>query len=87
MHDKQDMDNSRVVEVFSGNSWETAVVTSLLEDAGIDSFQQNAIRGSYDPFHILPGGAGSVKIMVMEKDYGKSRAIVEGYVKNQQGEK
>ncbi len=86
MRDKQDMDNSRVVEIFSGNSWETAIVTSLLEVAGIDSFQQNAIRGSYDPFHVLPGGAGSVKIMVLEKEYEKSCAIVEEYEKNWQGE-
>ncbi len=66
-----------VVEVFSGTAWESDMVKSLLQDAGIECFLKNNILNSYAP---QPFAAGGVRIMILNSDYADARAIVEDYL-------
>ena len=43
------------VDVFAGTAWEAAVVKSLLENAEIEVFLKDEIRGTMVPWHISPG--------------------------------
>ena len=52
------------VEVFAGSAWEAALVKSLLENAEIEAFLKDEIRGTTMPWHVSPGGINAVKVVV-----------------------
>jgi hypothetical protein len=68
-----------VVEVYSGTTWETDMIRSLLESAGIECFLKNNILNSYALEHFAAGG---VRVMELNSDYRAAREIVEEYLKN-----
>lgn len=70
------------VEVFAGTPWQTGMVKSLLENAGIAAFVRNEIMGTYNPWWTDPGGAGPVSVFVSGTDYDRAREIVAAYEKN-----
>nr|NQU94164.1 DUF2007 domain-containing protein [Bacteroidota bacterium] len=70
------------VEVFAGTTWETGMVKSLLENAGINTYLNDEISGVLAPWNTAPGGAGSVKVVVSQLDYEKAGLIVAEYEKN-----
>jgi hypothetical protein len=72
-------DPSAVAEVYSGTTWETDMIRSLLESAGIECFLKNNILNSYA---LEPFAAGGVRVMVLNSDYRAAREIVEDYLKN-----
>jgi hypothetical protein len=67
------------IEVFSGTSWESAMIKSLLENSEIDAFLKNDIlnSGMYDPIY-----AEGVKVIVRKEDYKLAKEIVEEYRRN-----
>ena len=75
--DGQDQDT--VVEVFSGTAWESDMVQSLLESAGIECFLKNNVLNSYA---LEPFAAGGVRVMILNADFREARAIVEDYIRN-----
>ena len=73
---------NKIIEIFSGTSWEAGMVKSLLENAGITVFLKDHIIGTLTPWWAAPGGAGSVKVTISNSDYDKAKLIVEEYEKN-----
>ena len=69
----------QIVEIFSGTLWESEMVTSLLSNAEIESFQKNTLLNSnlYDPIY-----SSGVKVMILESDFVRAKEIVDDYYKN-----
>lgn len=70
------------VEVFAGTPWQVGMVKTLLENAGITSFVQNEIMGTYNPWWTSPGGAGALSVFVAGTDIEAAMEIVREYEKN-----
>ena len=70
------------VDVFAGTAYEAAIVKSLLENAEIEVFLKDEIRGTMTPWHISPGGTDSVKVVVSGADYEKAMEVVRDFEKN-----
>ena len=75
-------DERSPVIIFAGNAWEAGLVKTLLEDAGIETFMKDEIRGTLAPWHVAPGGSGAVKIVVAKADVPKASEVVEEYRRN-----
>jgi hypothetical protein len=74
----------KLIQVFSGTSWEAGVVKSLLENAEIQVYMKDEVRGTMAPWHLEPGGLGAVKLIVAEIDEGKALEVVNSYLKNKE---
>ncbi|MBN2482303.1 MAG: DUF2007 domain-containing protein, partial [Bacteroidales bacterium] len=70
------------VTVFAGKTWETLLLKSLLEDAGIEVFLKDEAIGSLAPWYVGPGGAGAVKVVVSESDFELASQIVAEFERN-----
>jgi hypothetical protein len=70
------------IEVFAGTAWEAAIVKSLLENAEIEVFLKDEIRGTMVPWHISPGGTDAVTVVVSSADYENAKQVVEEYKTN-----
>ena len=70
------------VVVFSGTIWEAEVVKSLLENAEIETFLLDEFTGTLAPWYTAGGGAGSVRVVVAERDSEKARTVVEEFERN-----
>lgn len=68
------------VEVFAGTAWEAALVKSLLENAEIEVFLKDEIRGMQEPFVVTPGGSNPVKVVVSGHDVEKALQVVRDFV-------
>jgi hypothetical protein len=73
------------VEVFAGDAWEAALVKSLLENAEIQTFLKDEIRGTMVPWHVSPGGMDAVKVVVSSRDYEKAIQVVRDFESNRSG--
>jgi hypothetical protein len=71
------------VEIFSGISWEAEMVKNILENSGIKSYLNDEINGTLVPFYVSPGGLGSVKVVVSNRDYNKAKVLVDEFRKKQ----
>lgn len=69
-------------EVFDGTNWQAEMVRSLLADAGIVSFIFDGIIGTLNPWWTAPGGAGSVRVFVPEKDFDSAKQVMKDYERN-----
>jgi hypothetical protein len=71
------------VEVFAGTAWEAALLKSLLENAEIEVFLKDEIRGTMIPWHVSPGGIDPVKVVVSSADVEKALQVVREFEANQ----
>jgi hypothetical protein len=67
------------VEVFAGTQWEAALVKSLLENAEINAYLKDEIRGTTMPWQVSPAGICSVKVVVSSSDIEKAKLVVEQF--------
>ncbi len=74
------------VTIFSGTAWEAALLKSLLDNAEIDAYLKDEIRGYMAPWHVSPGGTDPVKILVSSVDAAKARIVVDDFKAKQQSE-
>ncbi len=70
------------VEVFAGTQWEAALVKSLLENAEIEAFLKDEIRGTTMPWQVTPAGICAVKVVVSSADLEMARQVVEEFEAN-----
>ena len=70
---------STPVEIFSGDLYEAEMVKNLLENENIEAFLKDEYIGTIAPWYSAPGGAGSVKVIVLSEYYEKARLVVEEY--------
>jgi len=70
------------IEVFSGTHWQAEMVRSLIENATIEAFIQDSLMGTLNPWQSAPGGAGAVRVFVMENDFEQAKAIANEYDAN-----
>jgi hypothetical protein len=70
------------IEVFSGTWWSAGLVKSMLEDAGLEVFMKDEIRGatSLSGFH---PGSGGVKLMIPRNQFSEAKAVMDEYYSNQ----
>lgn len=68
--------------VYAGTLWQAGMVKTLLADSEIESYLQDEIIGTLNPWWTAPGGAGAIKVFVSSSNYAKARAIVEAYENN-----
>lgn len=78
------MENKEVhpVEVFAGTAWEAGLLKSMLEDAGIDVYLVDEIRGTLTPWHVAAGGVGAIKVTVSSADEELARKIAGDFQQN-----
>ncbi len=74
--------NQTPVIVFSGSTWEAGMVKSLLEDAGVEAYLNDEIRGTHIPVIVDAGGLGAVKVLVSSNDLGLATLVVDEYKRN-----
>ena len=70
---------STPVEVFAGSAWEASLVKSLLENAEIEAFLKDEIRGTTFPWQVSAGGVNAVKVVVSSNDLEKAIEVVNTY--------
>lgn len=75
-------DDISPVVIFSGSTWEAGMVKSLLEDAGVEAYLNDEIRGSNIPVIVDAGGLGAVKVIVSSNDLGLATLVVDEYKQN-----
>jgi hypothetical protein len=80
------MNHATPVEVFAGTSWEAALVKSLLENAEIEAFLKDEIRGMLTPWHVSAGGSNPVKVVVSMLDLEKAREVVRSFYENRKSD-
>ncbi|MBN1144341.1 MAG: DUF2007 domain-containing protein [Bacteroidales bacterium] len=74
------------IEVFAGTQWEAALVKSLLENAEIEAFLKDEIRGTTMPWQVTPGGINAVKVVVSGKDVELAKQVVNEFEANRRHE-
>lgn len=67
------------IEVFAGNIAEVGLIQSLLDKDGIKSWLRDEIMGTLNPWYVVPGGAGAIKVLVLKADFDQAKSIVEEY--------
>lgn len=72
-------ENSTPVEVFAGTQWEAALVKSLLENAEINAYLKDEIRGTTMPWQVTPGGINAVKVVVSSDDFELAQQVVRDF--------
>jgi hypothetical protein len=77
-------ESSTPVEVFAGSVWDTSLLKSLLENAEIEVFLKDEIRGLQEPFVVSPGGANPIKVMVASSDLNKALEVVREFQANRE---
>lgn len=70
------------VVIYSGTDWQANMVKSLLEAAEIKAFTKDSHMGTIAPFHFMGGNVGAVKVIILEKDIKRAKAIIEEYKQN-----
>ena len=73
---------SGFTEIFAGDSWETGLLSSMLNDNGIRNWVLDEIMGRMNPWWTAPGGAGAIRVMVSSEDAEAARAVVEVFQNN-----
>jgi|WetSurMetagenome_2_1015567.scaffolds.fasta_scaffold196022_2 hypothetical protein len=70
-----------LIEVFEGTWWEAGLVKSLLEDAQIEVYENNLIRGASAFTHITPG-YGGVKLLISSENFAEAEKLIREYESN-----
>jgi len=66
----------RLVEVFSGESFEAGRVQSLLESEGIEAALVGGGLGTSAPHLSVGGGVGAVRVAVRQADAERARQVM-----------
>jgi hypothetical protein len=70
---------NELVEIFSGELWQSVVIKDLLEDNGIHAFIENELMGNIAPWQISSGGVASVNIKVLKSDYVLAKELIDEF--------
>jgi hypothetical protein len=70
------------IQVFAGNNWETGLLKSILEDAGIETFLKDDLMGTINPWVTEAGGAGAIKVFIPEMELEKAIPLVKEFLEN-----
>ena len=74
-------DYPKLIEIFSGTSWEAGLVKSLLENAEINTYLKDETTQRSNLF--LSTLNSGVKILISSDDYQKAKEVLEEYYKNE----
>jgi len=75
----ENQNQSRLVLVASGTYSDASMIKLLLENEGIPAMLKDDFMGTIAPYATSPGGAGSVKVLVFEKDFEQALKIIEEF--------
>jgi hypothetical protein len=70
------------IEIYAGTAWQAGLVKSMLEDSEIEAFLMDQSLGTFHPWYLAPGGAGTVKVFVSSSDYHEAKSIVDKFEEN-----
>ncbi|HLO57999.1 MAG TPA: DUF2007-related protein [Bacteroidales bacterium] len=85
IQNKHTMENEKhlsPIEVFAGTQWEAALVKSLLDNAEVEAFLKDEIRGTTMPWQVEPGGIGAVKVVVHPDQLELAKQVVREFETN-----
>ncbi|MBN1821014.1 MAG: DUF2007 domain-containing protein [Prolixibacteraceae bacterium] len=71
----------KLIEIYAGTMWEAGLLKSLLENAEIDVWLKDDIRGTSNFF--LANSNSGVKVVISSDDYLKAKPVLEEFQKNQ----
>jgi len=69
------------IEVFAGNIVEVGLVQSLLDKEGIQSWLKDEVMGTLNPWYTSPGGAGAIKVLVLNLTLKKQNQLLKNMKK------
>jgi hypothetical protein len=70
------------VEIFSGTMIEAGLMKSFLEGHEIRAYLKDELMGTLQPWFVSPGGAGSVKVIVADRDAQRAKELVLSFYKD-----
>jgi hypothetical protein len=65
-----------LVTAFSGRSMDAAMAHSILIANGIDAYVIGEVMGAVAPWYGSPGGSGSVRVQVNQRDLETAKQIL-----------
>jgi hypothetical protein len=66
--------------VYAGNPVEAELIRNELDNNDIPAFLKDETIGTIAPWHIAPGGAGAVKVIVAQQDMEKAGRIIQQFI-------
>ncbi|MBC8054096.1 MAG: DUF2007 domain-containing protein [Sphingobacteriaceae bacterium] len=75
----ENQNSGKLVEVFSGELWQVTMMQNILADNQIQSYLENSLMSTIEPWVVTAGGFKTVKLIVSDKDYAKSLNLIEEY--------
>jgi len=70
-----------IVEVFSGDLYQTTMVKDLLESNGIEVFIENKLMSVIEPWVVSPGGIAPVNVKIFGSDYAVAQELIKAFTK------
>jgi hypothetical protein len=74
------------VIIYAGNPVEAELVRHELENNDIPAFLKDENIGTIAPWHVAPGGAGAVKVIVAQRDMERAGSIIQQFLNGQRAE-
>ncbi len=71
------------VEIYSGTMWQTGIVKSLLENAEIETFLEDTIMGTLNPWWTSPGGSAPIRVFVAGEKVDQALEVVKAFETSQ----
>jgi|GEM_PF-2720945 len=75
------MEESKLVRVFSGSHVDAEIMKQILEENGIAATVRNELMSSIAPYQVSGGAIAPADVEVFEKDREKALMLVEEFYK------
>ena len=71
-----------LVEIFTGDFFESEAVTQILEEDGIRCIVENRLMATIAPWYITPGGNHPVTIQISSNNYERAKELIAEFRKS-----
>jgi hypothetical protein len=74
---------NEIVEVFSGDLYQSTMVKDLLETNGDEVFTENKLMSIIEPWIVSPGGIAPVNVKIFGSDYTQAQELIAAFTKGE----